>query len=51
MWDAIKKFSIYSFIFINLIRECDYRVKLIRPEVFGLDPEDFEEDSELPDVH
>ena len=51
IWDAIKKFRIDSISFRNLRRECDYRVKLVRPEVFGLDPEDFEEDSELPDVH
>lgn len=51
IWDAIKKFRIDTISFRNLRRECEYRVKMVRPEVFGLDSEDFEDGSELPDVH
>lgn len=35
-WDAIKKFKIDRLDIKNLRRECEMRVKMVRPEVFGL---------------
>lgn len=50
MWDALKKFRVVEINFRTLRRECDQRVKMTRPEVFGLSSLDVASFRELDDI-